>query len=90
LVSVVVAKNKATIKWHAPLVNGGSAVTGYNIYVGTKSGAEAKTPLNAVPITTLKTVITIAHPKVQYFFIIKAINAAGAGEGSIQLIYEEA
>ena len=75
---------KVTVSWVAPSWNGGSAITGYNVYKGTAPGGESGTPVNATPLAaTVKTfaVTGLTAGKV-YYFTVRAINAVGTGAAS--------
>jgi hypothetical protein len=75
---------KVTVSWAAPSWNGGSAITGYNVYKGTTPGGESGTPVNATPLAaTVKTfaVTGLTGGKV-YYLTVRAINAVGTGPAS--------
>ena len=48
--TAVAASGKVTLTWSTPSWNGGSAVTGYNVYKATVSGGQTATPVNATPL----------------------------------------
>lgn len=68
-----------TLTWVSPSWNGGSAITGYNIYKGTVSGAESLTPVNAAPLPASTNTFTVTglNHQTLYFFTIRAINTFG-------------
>ncbi len=79
---------KATLAWAAPPWDGGSAITGYNVYEGAALGRESATPVNSTPLAATArsyTVTGLAHGT-RYYFTAKAINAVGpsapSGEAS--------
>jgi hypothetical protein len=76
----------ATLSWTAPPWNGGSAITGYNVYEGTTSGGESVTPLNASPLPASARgfTATALTNGTAYFFTVRAINGVGAGASSNQ------
>jgi hypothetical protein len=67
------------LSWSAPASNGGSPITGYNIYRSTVSGGE--TLLTSVGnVTSFKDTSTTRGQT--YYYIVKAVNAAGEGPAS--------
>jgi predicted phage tail protein len=82
---VVPAVKKVTLSWTAPSSTGGKAINGYDVYVGTVSGKEATKPVNATRILGLSYVVTALKTGTTYFFIVKAVNAAGLGAASNQV-----
>ncbi len=75
---------KATLTWLAPAWNGGSAITGYNVYKGTVSGGESSTPVNPSPLSPSATSYSATGltTGTRYYFIVKAINANGTSAAS--------
>ena len=68
-----------SLKWTAPASNGGTPITGYEIWRSTASGQEVF--LVAVGnVTTYKD--TTATSGITYFYWVEAVNAAGAGAHS--------
>ena len=77
---------QVALSWTAPSSNGGSAVTGYDVYAGTASGKESQTPVNAAPLPASATSYTATGLTngTAYFFTVKALNAAGASTASTE------
>jgi PKD repeat protein len=74
--TVSISTVQLLLTWVAPASNGGSVITGYDVYRGTTSGGE-------VLLATLGNVLTYTTglpPNGQaYYFQVSAINAAGEG-----------
>ena len=71
------------LNWTVPLNDGGSTITGYNVYEGTSAGGESSTPANGgTLITATDSTITGLTPGTIYWFIVKAVNANGEGAAS--------
>ena len=67
------------LSWAAPASNGGSPITGYNVYRGTVAGGEAL--LTSVGnVTSFKDTATTRG--VTYYYVVKAVNAVGEGPAS--------
>jgi fibronectin type 3 domain-containing protein len=73
-VTAVAGNGQATVTWTAPASNGGTAVTGYNVYRGTTSGGE--TLLTSLGNVTSYT-DTTAVGGTKYFYQVSAVNAQG-------------
>ena len=76
---------KVTLSWSVPRSNGGSPVTGYRVYIGTKAGHESSTPMNANLVTSLSYIASSLTKGKKYYFVIKAVNAAGMSLGSVEV-----
>lgn len=79
LVSATAGDNRVTLTWSAPDSDGGSALTGYDVYAATTAGGQSATPLNATPLpanaaTYLATGLVNGTT---YYFTVKALNAVG-------------
>lgn len=72
---------KITLSWAQPLNNGGSAVTSYKIYRGTRAGG-SKNLIKTVSSTVYTIVDESKVNGTQYFYTIKAVNISGDGESS--------
>jgi peptidoglycan/xylan/chitin deacetylase (PgdA/CDA1 family) len=70
------------LQWSAPAWDGGSAVTGYNVYRGTSSGGE--TLLAQVGNVTSYTDSTATNGT-KYFYTVSAVNSVGEGAQSGEL-----
>ena len=76
---------KVTLKWSVPKSDGGSTITGYQIYMGKSAGHESPTPLNASLVTSLKYSANSPKKGKTYYFVIRAVNAAGMSASSIEV-----
>jgi subtilase family serine protease len=78
---------EVVLSWVAPASDGGSAVTGYEVYEGTVSGHESTKPVNATPLSAKTTTTTVKGLKAgtRYYFEIRAVNVAGKGPASAQV-----
>ncbi|MDD1768254.1 MAG: fibronectin type III domain-containing protein, partial [Methanomassiliicoccales archaeon] len=73
---VTAGNTQTVLTWQAPVSNGGSAVTGYNVYRGLTSGSE-------VLLITLGNVLThtdggLVNGQI-YYYRVSAVNAVGEG-----------
>jgi hypothetical protein len=76
----------ATVAFTPPTVTGGTPITGYNIFEGTKPGGESKTPINTAPLPATARSYTVkglsnTHT---YYFTVQAVNAIGSSALSKQ------
>ena len=78
--------SQAALSWNAPIYDGGSSITGYNVYEGTSTGVESGTPLvsTAPDITTYTA--TGLSPGTTYYFTVKAVNRLGNSAASNQAL----
>ena len=73
-----------SVSWSAPASDGGSPVTGYNVYRGTTAGGESATPVAANVVTTGFTDTGLANGTT-YFYRVAAVNAAGISPQSAEV-----
>jgi fibronectin type 3 domain-containing protein len=64
------------LSWSAPGSNGGSPVTGYNVYRGTSAGGESATPI-ATNVTGTSFNDTSVNNGTTYYYTVAAVNAVG-------------
>jgi hypothetical protein len=81
LTKVVGAKGTLTLTWKAPTTNGGTPVTAYQVFVGSKAGGESLIPAATVTTTTVQ---LKGQKKGTYFVVVRARNAAGLSPASNQ------
>ncbi|MGA3218893.1 MAG: fibronectin type III domain-containing protein, partial [Acidimicrobiales bacterium] len=70
------------LSWAPPLANGGSPVTGYNVYMSTAPGSRG-TELTTVTATSYTA--TGLSNGTKYYFRVTAVNALGEGPASAQV-----
>ena len=68
--------DSASLSWSAPASNGGSPVTGYDVYRGTSPGTESATPL-ATNVSASSYTDASALNGTTYYYTVAAINAVG-------------
>ena len=83
LVSAVAGSAGVTLTWTPPASDGGSPVTGYQLYRGTVSGQETRLADAAASATQYVDTTTVAG--VNYVYEIAAYNAAGQSPRSNEL-----
>ena len=76
---------KVTLIWKLPESNGGSAITGYWIYEGTRAGLESAKPMNANLVTSLSYSASSLTKGKKYYFIIRSANVAGTSPASVEV-----
>jgi subtilisin family serine protease len=82
LVATALRPSGIRLTWSAPTSNGGSSVTGYQIYRSTVKGAE--TPHATVGLTTTFTDLATASG-VRYYYRVAAINVIDSGPLSAEV-----
>jgi Fibronectin type III domain len=82
--AVAPAHARATLSWTAPASDGGSAVTGYRIYLGATTDFTHGTLAGAVTGTRAK--VTGLTSGASYWFRVAAVNAAGQGTWSLPVL----
>lgn len=83
LTSATAGSTSAVLVFAAPADNGGSPLTGMNIYRGTASGAETTLVHTATPTDTTFT-DTGRSATVPLFYVMKAVNQLGEGPKSTE------
>ena len=75
----------AALTWTAPS-NGGSAITGYNVYEASSSGGENyAAPVNGTLISGTTTTVTGLTNGTTYYLTVKAVNAIGSSPASSEV-----
>ncbi len=73
---------QVVLSWSAPSSNGGSPITGYDVYEGTSPGGESATALNTSLISGTSYTVTGLTNGTTYYFTVKAVNAVGSSAAS--------
>lgn len=73
-------KGEVALEWTAPSDDGGSAVTGYEVWYGTSADSSAWVLFSTVD--ALSATVTGLEPGTTYYFGVKAVNFAGASKPS--------
>lgn len=76
---------RVTLSWTAPADNGGTPVTGYEVYEATAAGAEVDTATPACSITTTACTAGDLTNGTPYYFVVEAINSTGASAPSTEV-----
>ena len=75
---------QVTLTWTAPASDGGSPVSGYNVYQGTSPGGEAAAPVNSSLATTTSYTVTGLTNGTTYYFTVTAVSAVGQSPPSAE------
>ncbi|MGD0320728.1 MAG: DUF4214 domain-containing protein [Acidimicrobiales bacterium] len=74
---------QVSLTWTAPSSNGGSAITGYDVYEGTSAGAESSTPVNGTTLVSGTTYTATGLTNgTTYYFTVEAVNGVGNSSAS--------
>jgi hypothetical protein len=76
--------NFVHLSWTAPSSDGGSPLTGFNIYRGTTNGGELPTPIMMVPPSTTTFNDTTAVNGTTYYYQVGAVNPVAATRSNEQ------
>jgi predicted phage tail protein len=80
--SAAPGNGQVTLSWAAPASDGGSPITGYNVYQGTSPGQETGAPVNGSPVTATSYPVTALVNGTTYYFKVTAVNQVGEGPGA--------
>ena len=75
--SATSGNEEVSLSWTAPTSDGGSTITGYDIYEGTSSGGESSTPVNSALISGTSYTVAGLTNGTTYYFTVEAINSVG-------------
>ncbi|MDE1768930.1 MAG: fibronectin type III domain-containing protein [Thaumarchaeota archaeon] len=70
-----------SLSWNQPSSNGGSTITGYNVYRGTTPGGEGATPIVTGLTTTSYTDSGLTNGQT-YYYTVTAVNTVGQSSAS--------
>nr|MDO8110061.1 fibronectin type III domain-containing protein [Candidatus Sigynarchaeota archaeon] len=79
--SATAGNAQVVLNWAAPVSNGGSAITGYNVYSGTASGCETLLASFGTVLTYTATGLTNGQV---YYFKVCAVNSQGNGSNATE------
>jgi hypothetical protein len=77
--------DQVVLAWKAP-ADGGSAITGYDVFEGTASGKESTAPVNGTSLVSATTyTVTKLTNGTTYYFTVEAVNEVGHSAPSSQV-----
>ena len=80
------SSGRVKLAWNAPANDGGSPISGYDIFRATRSGGFARKPTFAVSgATSTYTDIAVANGKT-YYYVVEAVNSIGPSASSKQVV----
>jgi titin len=83
--TALASAGKVQLKWTAPAKVGGG-ITEYRIYRGTTPGGEGTVPINTVSGTMMMFDDLTVMPGTTYYYVVRAVNSAGVGVASNEVI----
>ena len=81
-VSATPGHTQVVVSWSAAVSRSCLGITGYNLYQGTNSGQELKTPVNGSLIKGTSYTVTGLSDGTTYYFLVIAVNDAGLSSRS--------
>ena len=78
--TAIAGNGQVTLSWTAPASDGGSKVTGYNVFEGTTADLSGSAPVTNVTGTTVT--LPALTNGTTYYFEVAAVNTAGQGPRS--------
>ena len=68
---------RVTLSWRPPASDGGAAIVGYDVYLGTSAHSESPNPVNGTLISGTSITVAGLTDGTTYYFTADAVNGAG-------------